>query len=311
MSERRRVALIHDRASLTASSPSENLAETIADIRRVLHAVAIPVSRPLDRFGRRLLKARPDVVFNLCESVDGDPAGEPLVAAWLELLGIPFTGNPSRALKTALDKHLAKLTLRDQGIPTPRWVLADGPSFRGLRQVRFPAIVKPRHEDASVGIDRRSVVRSPRALAERVRYVTARWRQEALVEEYVDGREFNVALLGGRVLAISEIKFSISPRIVTYDAKWKPGSREDRGTTPVCPSSAPKRVRGIAVNAAAALGCTGPVRVDLRDHHVIDINPNPDLSRGAGFARCARAAGMDYESLLEELIREAHSPARR
>jgi len=310
-----RVALIFDRAALTTSSPSENLRKTIADITRSLVALPIPVSRPLERWSKRLLQTRPDVVFNLCESIHGDPAGEPLVAAWLELLQIPFTGNPARALKTARDKGLAREALRAAGVPIPRGSILDGTGFREIEKVRFPAIVKPCHEDASIGIDRRSVVRSARALAERVRYVNQRWRQEALVEEYVDGREYNVALMNGRLLAISEIQFSIEPRIVTYDAKWKPGSAEDRGTTPVCPAPLSardgRRISAIAARAAAAIGCTGPVRVDLRNDKVIDVNPNPDLSRHAGFARCANAAGMDYETLLKELIRGAHTPARR
>jgi D-alanine-D-alanine ligase len=304
-----KIALIYDRAATRTSSPSEDLRATIRDIRRCLGAIEIPVSRPLLDFVRRLERAKPDLVFNLCEGIDGDSSGEATVAGVLELVGIPFTGNPSRALRTALDKARTKELLRAKGIPTPRWAVADATGFHGPDPVRFPAIVKPRHEDASMGIDRRSVVRNRRELAERVEHVISRWRQEALVEEYVDGRETNVALLGGRVLAASEIRFSIEPRIVTYDAKWKPGSPEDLGTTPV-PATPPKRIAAIATAAAAALGCTGPVRVDLRDDFVIDVNPNPDLARDAGFARSARASGISYEDLLERIL-DAHTPAHR
>ncbi len=305
------VALVYDHAAVRTSSPSEDLRATIADIRRSLRhdVLDIPVRRPLLDFIRRLERAKPDLVFNLCEGIDGDSSGEAVVAEVFELLGIPFTGNPSRALRTALDKVRTKELLRDKGIPTPRWVLAEGPTTPALRHVRLPAIVKPRHEDASIGIDRRSVVRNRRDLAERVKHVISRWRQGALVEEYVDGRETNVALLGGRVFAASEIRFSIEPRIVTYAAKWRPGSAEDRGTSPV-PVTPSKRIAAIATAAAAALGCTGPVRVDLRDHAVIDVNPNPDLARDAGFARSARASGIDYEPLLERII-DARTPAHR
>jgi D-alanine-D-alanine ligase len=148
--------------------------------------------------------------------------------------------------------------------------------------------------------------------------VNTRWRQAALVEKYIDGREYSVALLGGRVLAVSEIRFSLPPghpRIVTYGAKWRPGSAEDRGTTPVCPAPLDpgerRRIESTARRAYAAIGCTAHARVDLRDCLVLEVNPNPDLSPDAGFARAARAAGMSYERVLEELIDGAHPPAGR
>ncbi len=299
-----KVAILVDRASLVARSPSENLRATVAAIERALRLRGYDPSVAALSDLKRL---RPDVVFNLCESIEGDPRREAEAVETVRTMGFPITGNPARALRTALDKTRAKAVLRRAGLRVPRACIP------GTGPLRFPAIVKPRREDASIGIDRRSVVRTwPEA-----RRQIAHLKSEAVVEEYVDGREFNVSVLGGEVLAISEIDFSRLPagvpRIVTYDGKWRPRSADYRGTEPVCPAHVTEplagRLRRTARRAYRALGCRGPARVDMRADArnsvvVLEVNPNPDLAPDAGFARAARARGWSYDELIDRILRD-------
>jgi D-alanine-D-alanine ligase len=158
----------------------------------------------------RLLRRPPDVVLNLCDAPRGDSSLEPTLPAFLELLGIPYTGSPPGALELCRDKPAVKARLRAAGIATPEFVVVP-PGRRPPPWAVWPAIVKPASEDASCGIDRHSVVSSPRTLRARVAFLHRRYRQPALVERFVAGRELNVALVGGaepRVLPLGEIDFS-------------------------------------------------------------------------------------------------------
>lgn len=268
--------------------PSEDNTGAARDVARALRrlghvASVVPMRRPPPRI-------RGDAVFNLCEGVDGDPRREPLVAAWLELLGIPYTGSGPDTLWRALDKAQVPG-------PTPR-----------RNPGTFPAIVKPRFADASLGIDGGSVVHTAAELRKRVAKVRREFG-DAIVEEFIDGREFNVAILDDSVLAASEIEFRISPRIVTYAAKWDEASPEYHGTIPR-PGPATREIAGVALAAAQSLGCRSYSRVDLRVDgrgrvYVLEVNPNPDLSRGAGMARCAESAGLAYEDLIGRILDHA------
>ncbi|MBI2932621.1 MAG: ATP-grasp domain-containing protein [Planctomycetes bacterium] len=301
------IALLVDRASLTARSPSENLSRTARDIRRALRARGHDcVITTLDR----LKRLAPDIVFNLCESLDGDPRREPEAVEAVERMGLRITGNPARALRTALDKARAKALLRRAGVRVPMGCPASA-CVRPHAQLRFPLIVKPRCEDASIGIDHESVVES----WEQARRRAAQLGGNVIIEEYVDGREFNAALLSGRVLAISEIGFSGLPqgsrRIVTYAGKWRPRSSDYRGTVPICPArvrpALARRLRAAARKAFRTLHCRGPARVDMRVDSrervfVLEVNPNPDLAADAGFARAARAHGWSYQEMVERIL---------
>ena len=267
----------------------------------------------------KLLELEPDCAFNLCESLVGDARLESAVPLVLELLGIPFTGSPPEVLGFALRKDRVKQRLEAAGIPTPAGRVlsrADDPC-----DLAFPLIVKPVREDGSAGISRTSVVRSEAELRREVEVILASFKQPALVEEYVDGREFNVAMLGHptpRVLPLSEIDFSAlpedSPRIVSYAAKWTAGSVDDLGTVPVLHPSLPNalaaRVRRVASEAFRAVGVRDYGRVDVRlapsgTPYVVDVNPNCDLSPQAGMARAAAAVGIDYTALAGLLVRYA------
>jgi len=267
----------------------------------------------------RLREHAADCAFNLCESLVGDARLESAVPLVLELLNIPFTGSPPEVLGFALRKDRVKQRLEAAGIPTPQGRVLTRPD--DPCDLPFPLIVKPVREDGSAGISHASVVRDAGELARVVESVVTSFRQPALAEEYIDGREFNVAMLGHptpRVLPLSEIDFSglpaDVPRIVSYDAKWTSGSVDDLGTVPVLHPSLPNaiaaRVRRVAADAFRAVGVRDYGRVDVRlassgVPYVVDVNPNCDLSPNAGMARAAAGVGIDYPALCGLLVRYA------
>jgi D-alanine-D-alanine ligase len=279
----------------------------------------VAVDGDLASLRARLTEVEPDCAFNLCESLVGDARLESAVPLVLELLGIPFTGSPPEVLSFALRKDRVKQRLEEAGIPTPAGCVLARPD--DPCDLPFPLIVKPVREDGSVGISSASVVHGPDELARAVEAVVSSLRQPCLVEQFVDGREFNVALLGHptpRVLPLSEIDFGAlpagTPRIVSYDAKWKIGSVDDLGTVPVLHPSLPNavaaRVRRAAAEAFRAVGVRDYGRVDVRlaatgVPYVVDVNPNCDLSSHAGMARAAAAVGIDYGALVGLLVRYA------
>jgi len=262
-----------------------------------------------------------DLVFNLAEGFGDDLRAEPNVAGFIELLGVPYTGSPPGALEVARDKHLSKLVLENEGIPTPRFQL-----FRNQDDpfsLDFPVIIKPVLEDASIGITSDSIVRDVDDLRVKVARILETYRQPALVEEYIEGREVNAALIigpeGAEVLPISEIVFDLPegvPRILGFEAKWIEDSPFFQNTVPLCPAplepELKERIETLAKQACSALGVTNYARVDFRigdedeEPFVIEVNPNPCINpSGSGFARAAAAAGMDYPKLIERIARSA------
>jgi D-alanine-D-alanine ligase len=260
----------------------------------------------------------PDLVFNLCESLAGDSRNETVLPTLLELAGFRYTGSGPLALGLALRKDLTKRILRGVGVPTPDGVTLTSDSVAEVT-LPFPLIVKPTREDASVGISRHSVVRDRRALAARVAEVRARFRQPVLVERFIDGRELYVSLIGREpaALPLHEIDFSTlprdRPRIVSYDGKWDTASDEYQGTRPVrAVVDGPTLGRCVAAARAAfhARGLRDYARVDLRlakdgTPYVIDVNPNCDLSDGAGVSRAASFGGLTYRDLIARICEAA------
>jgi D-alanine-D-alanine ligase len=277
-----------------------------------------PCVMAVDYFSRdvvnTLARIGPRFVFNLCEEINQRCELEMCVAGLLDLMGIPYTGSGPLALGLALNKFRVKQLLRSVKIPTARGYLHLPGHKPRSRRVRFPVIVKPVSEDGSLGIRSTSVCHDPSRLEEQVAYIHDTYRQGALVEEYLDGREFNVSIMGDgqiRVLAVSEIDFSGMPqdipRIVCYRAKWDEESPMYRGTVPICPADLParyeERIRDIALRSFHALGCRDYGRVDMRSDalgnlYVLEVNPNPDIGPEAGFVRAARAAGYSYAEMV-------------
>jgi D-alanine-D-alanine ligase len=301
--------------------------EEMDDLRRALNSLGyrttvFNVDSNIQRMLDYLRKDRPDLVFNIVECVENESIQEMNVAGVYELLKIPFTGAGPLALGTALNKPRVKEILTYHGILTPRFrVCPPGEPVRLFPEMKFPVIVKPSHEDGSVGISDASVVFTLTDLRERVRYIHREFDQSALVEEYIDGRELNAAIIGNTppvVLPISEIDFSGLTegmhRIVSYEAKWMNGTVAFEGTKGVCPARLTKRqaaaVRDIALHCYRLFGLRDYARVDFRltkdgALYVLEVNPNPDISRTAGFARSAKAHGWGFPEVIGKIVESA------
>lgn len=267
-------------------------------------------------------QSRPDLVFNLCESVNEDPTlvGHP--AAILELLGIPFTGSSAFALMLTTDKAASKLLLQGAGIRTPPFMLYDGRQGITSTNLHYPLLAKPRFEDASIGIEQDSIFRTHEELLVGVERL-CRQHGPLIVEEYIAGREINVAVLGAQsggvpdfeVLAIAEIDFSAFPEglypIVGYRAKWQEDSFEYGHTPRFFPDDLPASVVA-ALHRDVSRCCQifqlrDYGRVDIRldaamGIYVLEINANPCLSPDAGFSAAALHRGIDYTELVGRLL---------
>ncbi len=260
-----------------------------------------------------------DLLFNMCESLLSKAIHEMHVAGIFELMGAPYTGAGPLTLGTALHKFRVKEILAFNGLPTPRYQLVRSAlQFELDESLRFPMIVKPTREDASIGISAASVVRTMDDLRKQVRQVVEQYDQPAIVEEFIDGRELNVAIIGNRkpiVLPISEVDMTTLPaeypHIITYNAKWMKGTVEYECTKGVCPALLPpeleERVKKLALEAYQLTDCRDYARIDFRlsrDYQpfILEVNPNPDISEDAGFMRSARVHGLTYEETIGKIV---------
>jgi D-alanine-D-alanine ligase len=301
--------------------------EEMEDIKAALSALGyrpsiFNVDSDIERLYNYLKLERPDLIFNLVESLENEAIQEMNVAALYELLKLPYTGAGPLALGTALNKPRVKQILASQGIKTPRFQVSHPGERIVLRMdIPFPVIVKPAREDASAGIGDDSVVYTVADLKKRVHFIFEEFRQPALVEQYIDGRELNVAILGNRppiALPISEIDFSGLSQgmhhIVSYEAKWMHGTVAYEGTKGVCPApltaAQEAKMKTIALQCFELIGLRDYARVDIRlsrDNvaYVLEVNPNPDISDDAGFARSARAQGYTFAETVGKIVEVA------
>lgn len=281
----------------------------------------IPVALDINKLITELNENRPDIIFNLCESVDGDPTQEMNIAGLFELLKIPYTGSRAFTLGLALNKPLVKSILSQNGIPTAKHFVTSTSSIH-LNGHKFPMIVKPSREDASIGITNESVVTNEADLKKRIEYVLEEHKQPALVEEFIDGREINVSVVGNDdpiTFPISEIDFtglpSDYPKIISYNSKWMYKTVEFENTKAVCPAQnlTGKEVQVIQDTAKKVyklLGAADYARVDMRLKdgvpYVLEMNPNPDIAsdvpEDTGFTRSAKAHGWEYSYLIQQII---------
>lgn len=258
------------------------------------------------------------IVFNWCEGIPGIAHSEHMVAQTLEKMGFAFTGAGSETLSTAENKRLMKQLLEQSGIPTPKWRVFDRPEAAGWNS--FPAIVKAVNEHSSEGITRESVVSTEAELIERISFVLETLHQPALVEDFIDGREFHVSIWGnGRIdmLPPAEMDYSsfgdIHDRLCTYDAKFLPGSPLYDGIKTLLPAPLSREESDVLENtckaAYKALGCRDYGRIDARIRdgivYVLDVNPNADISADASLACAAEVAGYSYGETGSRIVRLA------
>ncbi|MBE0585606.1 MAG: D-alanine--D-alanine ligase [Desulfofustis sp.] len=317
------IGLIYNQPVEAGRAHWESSADVIAQVEAIessltalgRSSIRLPLTRDLPRFLQAVEASGIKAAFNLCESIDDDPFFVAHPAALLELLGIPFSGSPSAALQSTTDKHLMKLILRGAGLPTPGSFLFNGEGSFDGDDLEFPVILKPQFQDASIGIDQESVIDQPHRLTAALQHLHRRYGP-ILVEEYIDGREFNVSVLGNappQALPVAEIDFSGMPgslkKIVGYRAKWEPDSIEYRETKRVFPSLGDEliaQLTEIAVSCYKLFGLRDYGRIDFRmDRNgrlfVLEINANPCLSPDAGFPAAFCEAGLDYTAMVAQI----------
>jgi len=323
------IAIVYNAYEPRPTATGERLSEeSVAEMAQQAHdavrslgigATLVPLQRSLLNFLGRVKELNPEALINLCEGYFGRPQWESNVAGIFELLGLTFTGNASKTLAICQDKFKAKAVLRAAGLPTaPAQVMLTGDE---PLELRFPIIVKPNNEDASLGIYPESVVRDGEALRRQVRRCLDNYKQPVLVEAFIDGREFNVSVMENGTatpLPVSEIDFSAMPkdmpRILGYEAKWFEDNPLYQKTPPVCPAPVDDDVRanlqGLAAAAFRTMGCRDYARVDFRMDakgrpFILEVNPNPDISTNAGYARALKAAGIEYSAFWGTMVRNA------
>jgi len=269
-----------------------------------------------------LRAAEPALVVNLAEAFDGKSALESNVAALLNLLDLRYTGSSPAGLMLAGDKALSKKVLSFHGVKSPQFATVHRGDVEWAGDLAFPLIVKPPQEDASIGITHASVVHNVQELLAQMGEVQGRFHQPPLVEQFVDGREFYVGVIGNadaRALPPLEMDFTgfptDRPRIASWAAKWGEEGEGDgaeyAGTRTIVPKDLPpeldERLRATALDAFHALRLRDYARVDMRatetgEVYVIEVNPNCYLEQDSEFARAAALDGMTYDALIGRLI---------
>ncbi|HNX90407.1 MAG TPA: ATP-grasp domain-containing protein [Candidatus Omnitrophota bacterium] len=263
----------------------------------------------------RILNVAPDIVFNLFEGFYDDSSKEPVFAEVLEELKIPYTGNSAHALRTCLNKQRTKDILKENGLPVPQGFVIYSVDDLKKQSPIFPVFMKPVAEDASLGIDKESLAMDMNALISAAGKKLKAFPAGILAEEFLYGQEFNVGVVGNgeyEVFGVSVIDYSGHEDMpfLTYSSKWDEQSEEYRKTMPVFEKGIDQNIRKnlleMAAEAGRALKCKGYFRVDFRAKgekiYIIDVNPNPDISPDAGFAKQAAGRGYSYPDVIKKIL---------
>ncbi len=273
---------------------------------------------------------QPDITFNLLEEFHRTTVYDQHVASYLELIQQPYTGCNPRGLLLARDKALSKQIMLYHRIATPRFmVVPRGRNVRIPKRLEFPLLVKSTTEDASLGLSRSSVVTDLESLKKQIAHCHSHIGTDALVEEYIEGREFYVGIMGNdrlKVLPVWELTFKKLPQgvpnIATAQVKWDYKYQEKVGVETGPPrelsTSVAAHIARVCKRVYRALCMSGYGRIDLRmkengEIYVLEANPNPNLSYGEDFAESAEAVGISYRNLLTRIVKLglAYSPAWR
>ena len=308
-----------DKAPLTRTLDKKEVEDEVAEtLGKLGHEATLHVLDGSTKSLHALARIDCDLVFNLAESFGGNDTADYCIAAYLELLDKRITGAGSRGLLYGQDKAVAKKILEFHGIHTPVFAR----SYRGRldfsHDLEFPVIVKPAREDGSIGIEFNSLVSSIRELMERIDWLHANFDSPVLIEEYVEGREMYVGVIGNEhpeALPVIELDLSKlpegTPRIAGAEVKWGKGTRAYKDTKSAVAEGLPEEVTAtmqqtaVAVYQALELRDYGRIDMRLRPDGrvaVIEANPNPWLASKAEFAMAARKAGRNYTQLIEEIV---------
>jgi D-alanine-D-alanine ligase len=307
-----------DKAPLTRTLDKKEVEEEVAEtLGKLGHHATLHCLDGSTKSLHALARSEADLIFNLAESFGGNDTADYCIAAYLELLGKRFTGSGSHGLLYGQDKANAKKILEFHGIHTPVFAR----SFRGRldfsHDLEFPVIVKPAREDGSIGIEFNAVVNSIRELMERIDWLHANFDSPVLIEEYVEGREMYVGVIGNdNPTALPVVELDLSklphgmPRIAGAEVKWGRGTRAYRDTKSAVVDDLAEETAALlqhtAVAVFQALELRDYARIDMRLRPdgrvaVIEANPNPWLASKAEFAMAARKAGRNYTQLISEI----------
>jgi D-alanine-D-alanine ligase len=329
--------------SLRTEEEKPTEADVLACLRTLQHEVdTLAVYDDAKSVFERVEAFKPDIVFNLCETFFSDRAHEPNIPALLQLMKVPYTGAGPDALMLCKDKALAKTLLAYHRIRVARFVVSrrERP-LRKLRRFSYPAFVKPIGEEASDGIALASLAKTEDEVLERARFLHDRFETDALIEEYVDGRELYLGVLGNKRLTVfppREIFFGEAPagpdgqattsdgsplalamakdgpRFATAKAKWDDAYRKKwgirNGPAGPLPAGLEKKLAELARRVCRILHVRGLGRIDARltprgDVVVIEANPNPSLAKEDDFAQAAMQVGITYEALIQKVLENA------
>ncbi len=306
------------RALQDQDKPTE--ADVLRCLQRLGHEVdTLAVFDNVASIVEKLKSFAPDVVFNLSESFHHDRSHEPNIPALLELMKVRYTGAGPDALMLCKDKALAKKVLAYHHVRVPHFVVSHRiRPLRHLRRFIYPAFVKPVCEESSDGISQASFVRGESEAIERARFIHEKFHCDALIEEYIDGRELYVSVIGNQRITVfppREIFFAQvpedAPKFATFHAKWNEAYRKKwgikNGPAETLPDGVADKLTKVARKVYGLLKIRGFGRIDVRltaaaEIVVIEANPNPSLAQDEDFAQSAVMSGMEYDLLIQKIL---------
>jgi D-alanine-D-alanine ligase len=321
--EKLKVTILYDSIEDTEKVPGADTPvyrEVATALKRRGHEVKpLPADANLRSLVSQVEKDDGDVIFNLCESLGGVDQHAVNVAALLELLGKRFTGTGSFGMTLAQDKALAKKIFSFHGIRYPKFSTMDAGAVEWSDELQFPLFVKPSNTDSSVGIDAGALVKNIKELMERISYIHTEFKAPVLIEEFIEGREIFVGVVGSdkmEALPIIEWDFSKvknGPKFATAEAKWdkeSEGYKAPEFFPTDIPEAVYKRIQDTAIDACKALKILDYGRVDMRmrrngddwEFFIIEVNPNPYLEQKSEVALAARKQGLNYPDLVEKIL---------
>lgn len=326
MSRQLNITVLVDTTTIPANDPDFKEApkapttehHVISALRTLQHNVSILGAKDIATIVSSLKEQKPDIVFNLTEQFAGDRQMDKNITALLELADVPFTGSGPTGLMLCRDKRLCKQLLSLHKIRVPGFIYL--PPDRAVvipKKLRFPLVVKPAFEDSSEGISNASLVANETALRERAKFVHERWQQPAIAEEFIEGREFYVSILGNKKLTVFPIRECLfdtnagaGPQLATYRVKWNEEFRKKWNIKFGFAKLDPPIVNNIertCKRVYRVLQIRDYGRIDLRltpenKLIILEANPNPDIAYGEDVAEAAEKAGINYEKFIDRIL---------